>query len=184
MSKQLRRIKFTEIKNYQEHLDKESGLYFYHINGSLKYVGKTNNLWHRFNSGYLKEESKQHRNPKLMQLFKSIPSDIEVIFKPMPKRELKEMESRFIQDWIPQFNKTENPRYEIRSIQRVIARIVKESNRKWMYAEMREYLSHKWRSEVSLEKIDEALANKSGNLSRYCKTIPKKQILMPRNCEC
>lgn len=115
-----------------------------------------------------------------MQLIKSVPNDIEVIFEPMAKDELKEKESRFIQDWISQFNKAENPRYEIRSIQRVIGRIVNESAREWTYSEMGNNLYNKWRSEVSLERIDEALINKSGNLSRYCGTTLSQKILKPK----
>ncbi|MBS4213236.1 GIY-YIG nuclease family protein [Neobacillus rhizophilus] len=161
-------------------MNKKSGLYFFHLKGGLKYVGKTDNFWKRFYSGYLKEESSQHCNPKLMQLVKKVPNDIEVIFKPLAKDELKEEESRFIQEWIPQFNKTENPRYEIRSIQRVIGRIVNETDREWTFSAMREDLIIKWRGEVSVERIDEALANRTGNLSRYCKTNPKKQTLMPK----
>lgn len=180
MSNKVFRIKFTQLKNHREQLNKVSGLYFYHVEGNLKYVGMSDNLWHRFNGGYLKEESKQHCNPELREMIRLNPRDIEVIFKPMIKDELKGEESRFIQDWIPQFNKAENPRHEIHPIQRVIARIVNETNHKWAYAEMRECLLRKWKGEVLLEKIDEALANKSCNLSRYCKTRPKQEILLPK----
>lgn len=115
-----------------------------------------------------------------MQLVQSNPSDIEVIFKPISKDKLKDEETGFIQDFIPQFNKAENPRYEIRSIQKVIARIVNESKLEWTYAQIRVHLFKKWRYIVSLERISEALANRTRNLSRYCKTNSKKQILMPK----
>lgn len=180
MSNQVIKIKFTEIKYHQEQLNKVSGLYFFHIDRDLKYVGKSEDLWNRLFRGYLNEDTTQHCNRKLMQLVKSNPSEIEVIFMPMLKEELKEKESEIIQDWIPRFNKAENPRYEIRPIQRMIARIVNEDDCEWTYTDMKMHLFKKWRFEVSLERIDEALANKSWNLSRYCRTNPKREILMPK----
>ncbi|MEK4738584.1 hypothetical protein MHH66_20120 [Bacillus sp. FSL H8-0492] len=174
------RIKFTEIKNCQKQLDKVSGLYCYHVNRNLKYVGISNNLWHRFEGGYLKECSTQHRNSKLMQLIETNQNDIEVIFKPINKELLKEEETKFIQDWIPLYNAKENPRYEIRPIQKVIGRFVNKENREVTFSEVREYLFHKWHSEVSYEKIDEALRDEKHNLGKYCSKKRGQEVLMPK----
>lgn len=81
-SSQKFRVKFNELGKYQQDLDQVSGLYFYHVNNKLKYVGQSDNLWNRFNGGYLKEDSKQHINAKLLKLIESNPSSIEVIFVP------------------------------------------------------------------------------------------------------
>lgn len=172
--------KFLELEQYQKDLVNRSGLYFFHVNKRLKYVGKSTDLWHRFKNGYLKEDTKQHINAKLMQLIASEPSVVEVIFAPMNKNLLKEQETLWIQEHIPEFNERENPRYEIKSIQKVIGSIVTSSNREWSFEKMREHLFSKWWGKVSYERIDEALANKQYHLSNYCKTSQLKKKLMPK----
>lgn len=173
-------VKWNELEKSKDKLQNVSGLYFYHVNGKLMYIGKSFDLWSRFGYGYLKINSKVHKNACLMELISAKSEMVEVVFAPLCKDLLKEQETLFIQAFIPQFNKAENPRYQVRSIQRIIARIVNETNREWKYAEMREHLFHKWRSKVPIEMIDEALANKSHNLSRYCSAKPKPEVLMPR----
>ncbi|USK64853.1 hypothetical protein [Peribacillus frigoritolerans] len=170
-------VKWNELEKRKNELDEVSGLYFYHVNNKLKYVGLSDNLWNRFNGGYLKEDTKQHINPKLMQLITSNSSVVEVIFAPLDKYLLKEQETLWIHEYIPEFNEKENPRYEIHPIQKVIGRIVNSSNKEWSFNEMREYLFNKWWGKVSYERIDEALANKQFHLSNYCKTSQKKKTL-------
>ncbi|MDM5257059.1 GIY-YIG nuclease family protein [Bacillus toyonensis] len=176
---QVFRVKFNELEKNQQYLDNVSGLYFYHVDNKLKYVGQSDNLWHRFNGGYLKEDSKQHRNPKLMKLIKSNPNSVEVIFAPMDEYLLKEQETLLIQKYIPEFNEKENPRYEIHPIQKVIGRIVKESNREWTFSEMRKYLFDNWWKQVSYERMDKALADYK-NLTNHCKQSQKKKTLNPK----
>ncbi|USK69900.1 hypothetical protein [Peribacillus asahii] len=131
------------------------------------------------NGGYLKEDSKQHINAKLLKLIESNPSSIEVIFVPMDKDLLKEKETLIIQRYIPEFNGSENPRGEIHTIQKVIGRIVDESNREWTFSEMREYLYENWWKQVSYEQIDKALADYK-NLTNHCKQSQKKKTLNPK----
>jgi len=173
-------IRFTEIKKYRQMLEKASGLYCYHVNKKLKYVGISNNLWHRFEDGYLKEDSAQHRNSKLMQLIESNPNDVEVAFKLIDGNSLKEEETKFIQEWIPEYNVRENPRCEISPIQKMIGKYVHEVNREVTFLEVREYLFNKWRGEVSYERIDEALRDEKRNLSKYCSKKRGKQIVTPK----
>lgn len=176
-------VNFWGLEKYQQDLVDESGLYYFHVNKKLKYVGLSEDLWHRFKNGYLNEDTKQHINPKLMRLIASNPSAVEVIFAPMDKYLLKEQETFWIQEYIPEFNERENPRYEIHSIQKVIGRIVNSSSREWSFSEMREYLFRKWWGKVSYERIDEALANKQYHLSNYCKTSQRKKTLNPKMIE-
>jgi hypothetical protein len=171
---------FLELEKHQWDLENESGLYFFHVDKKLKYVGLSEDLWHRFKNGYLKEDSKQHINAKLMHLIVSNPSVVEVVFAPMDKYLIKEQETLWIQEYIPEFNERENPRYEIHSIQKVIGRIVNCSNEEWSFSEMREYLFNKWWEKVSYEQIDEAIANKQYHLSNYCKTNQRKKTLNPK----
>lgn len=172
--------KFNELGKYKNMLNKVSGLYFYHVNKKLIYVGKSVDYWNRFGYCYLKKGSKVHKNPNLKKLIEFKPEIVGVVFAPMDNKLLKEQETLFIQEFIPLFNKAENPRFEIQSIQKVIARIVNQTNREWTYDEMREFLSLKWKREVPFEKLDEALENKNHNLSRYCRTVPKQKILKPK----
>lgn len=45
-----------------------------------------------------------------MQLIESNPNDVEVAFKLIDENSLKEEETKFIQEWIPEYNVKENPR--------------------------------------------------------------------------
>lgn len=172
-------VKWNELEKSKNELDEVSGLYFYHVNNKLKYVGLSDNLWKRFNGGYLKENSKQYINAKLMELIESNSSAVEVIFAPLDKDLLKEQETLMIQEYIPEFNEKENPRDEIHPIQKVIGRIVKDSNREWTFSEMREYLFDKWWKQVSYERIDKALTDYK-NLTNHCKQSQKKKTLNPK----
>ena len=80
----------------------------------------------------------------------------------------------------PLFNESENPRYKTLALQKVIARTVNESNRLWTFAEMREYIHAKYKTKLSYNQIDVALANKQKDLSRYCGTSQEKQLLVPK----
>jgi hypothetical protein len=62
----------------------------------------------------------------------------------------------------------------------VIGMIVNESNRLWTLVEMREFIFNKYKKRLSYEHIDEALANKQKDLSKYCRTSQEKQILQPK----
>ncbi|MES9667185.1 hypothetical protein [Bacillus nitratireducens] len=161
-------------------MNKVNGLYFYHISGMLMYVGKAVDLWSRFGHGYLKEDSKVHKNARLMKLIAERTDMIEVIFVPMDKADLKAQETLWIQEHIPLFNESENPRYKKLALQKVIARTVNESNRLWTFAEMREYIHAKYKTKLSYNQIDVALANKQKDLSRYCGTSQEKQLLVPK----
>ncbi|WP_350300244.1 GIY-YIG nuclease family protein [Peribacillus frigoritolerans] len=161
-------------------LNKESGLYFYHVNGILMYVGKAIDFWNRFGYGYLKEDSKVHKNTDLMELIASSPEMVEVIFAPMDKSDLKEQETLWIQEYIPLFNEPDNPRYKTLALQKVIARTVNESARKWTYSEMRKHIFNKYKGKIKYELIDLALADEKRNLTRYCSKNPKTQMLKPK----
>jgi hypothetical protein len=174
------RRKLVELEKNHHDLKNRSGLYFIHLNKRLLYVGLSEDYWKRFKHGYLKEGTKQHVNKKVLKLIDSNPTILEVIFAPMDKNLLKEQETLWIQEHIPEFNERENPRYEILSIQKVIGRIVNNSNREWSFKEMSDYLFRKWRGEVSYKRIDTALANKQFHLSNYCKTNQKQQVLKPK----
>ncbi|MFE4140682.1 GIY-YIG nuclease family protein [Peribacillus sp. YIM B13472] len=173
------RVKFNELGKYQQNLVQESGLYFFHVNNKLKYVGQSENLWKRFNCGYLKKDSKQHINANLLKLIESNPSSIEVIFVPMDKDLLKKKETIIIQRYIPEFNERENPREEIHAIQRVIGKIVDDSDREWTFSDMRNHLFDSWWKQVSYERIDKALADFK-NLTKHCKQSQKKKTLNPK----
>ena len=103
-----------------------------------------------------------------MQLIESNPNDVEVAFKLIDENSLKEEETKFIQEWIPEYNVKENPRCEISPIQKMIGKYVHGVNREVTFSEVREYLFNKWRGEVSYERIDEALRDEKRNLSKYC----------------
>lgn len=173
-------VKFNELEKYKEKLDKLSGLYFYHINRSLMYVGISDDLWHRFKHGYLKEDTKQHINSGVKKLITSFSTEIEVIFAPLEYHLLKEQETLFIQEYIPKYNEKENPLYQIRSIQRAIGRTVNISNNEWSYDDIREHLYKKWNGKVSFERINDALKDKTNNLSKYCRKKKGMNILAPR----
>ncbi|USK98221.1 GIY-YIG nuclease family protein [Bacillus tropicus] len=173
-------VKWNELEKSKNKLNKVNGLYFYHVNGKLMYVGKAVDLWSRFGHGYLKEDSKVHKNVGLMEIIAARPNMVEVIFVPMDKADLKEQETLWIQKHIPLFNESENPRYKTLALQKVIARTVNESNRLWTFAEMREYIYTKYKKKLSYNQIDVALANKQKDLSRYCGTSQEKQLLVPK----
>ena len=44
-------VEWNELKKSKNMLNKESGLYFYHVNGILMYVGKAIDFWNRFGYG-------------------------------------------------------------------------------------------------------------------------------------
>ncbi|QWH15287.1 hypothetical protein EXW38_29040 (plasmid) [Bacillus mycoides] len=161
-------------------MNKVNGLYFYHVNGKLMYVGKAVDLWSGFGHGYLKEDSKVHKNVGLMELIAARPNMVEVIFVPMDKADLKEQETLWIQKHIPLFNESENPRYKTLALQKVIARTVNESNRLGKFAEMREYIYAEYKKKLSYNQIDAALANGQKDLSRYCRTSQMKKTLNPK----
>ena len=144
------------------------------------YVGKAVDLWNRFGHGYLKEDSKVYKNADLMELIVSRPDMVEVIFAPIDKENLEEQETLWIQEHIPLFNDRCNPRYSTTALQRVLARTVNEFDRIWTFTEIREYIFKKYKMKLSYEQIDEALANKQKDLSKYCRTSQEKQILMPK----
>lgn len=172
-------VKFSEVKNYQKQLSQESGLYFFYVNGKLKYVGQSKDLWWRFTGGYLKKGTKQHVNSRMLNLIETNPDEIEVLFVLMEKELLKITETLFIQKNIPEFNEIENPRRERHSVQKVIGRIVTESNRQWTFSEMRYYLYEGWNKRIPYDHIDEALADYK-NLTNHCKQSQKRQTLNPK----
>jgi len=172
-------VKFSEVKNYQKQLSQESGLYFFHVNEKLKYVGQSKDLWVRFIGGYLKKDTKQHVNSKLLDLIETSLDEIEVLFVLMEKELLKMTETLLIQKNIPEFNEIENPRKERHSVQKVIGRIVKESNRQWTFSEMRDYLYKGWNKRIPYSHIDRALADYK-NLTNHCKQSQKRQTLNPK----
>jgi excinuclease UvrABC nuclease subunit len=97
-------VKWTELDKSKNKLDKISGWYFYHINGILLYVGKAVDLWNRFGHGYLKVDSKVHKNDQLKKFISAKSDMVEVIFAPMDKADLKDQETLWIQEHIPFFN--------------------------------------------------------------------------------
>ncbi|PGT97718.1 GIY-YIG nuclease family protein [Bacillus cereus] len=185
------KCKWNEIEEYQSQLKKVSGLYYWYLTYNPKellYVGEATDLYRRMGQ-YQKDKREGYNNPRILELIEFEADSIMLAFQPIDnhgmdkkefKRNLKEKEASFIQDWIPLFNIDENPRYQIHSIQKVIGQIVSDANREVTFNEMREYLFQKWRGKVSYERIDEALLNKRYHLSSYCKTSQKKQTLNPK----
>lgn len=184
------KCKWNEIEEYQSQLKGVSGLYYwYRSNDSeLLYVGEATDLYRRMKE-YQKDKQKGINNKDLVKLIESESDSIMIAFQPIDsqgmskekfKSHLKKEEARFIQKWIPLCNIEENPRHVIHSIQKVIGRIVNESNREWTFNEMRDYLFKEWWGKVLYEQLDEALANKQCHLSKYCKTSQKKKTLHPK----
>jgi hypothetical protein len=184
------KCKWSEIEVYKPLLKNVSGLYYWYLihNPQLLYVGEAIDLYRRMKQ-YKSDKIGGNNNPNILELIESESESIMVAFQPfytgdMDKKELKrylkEEEALFIQDWIPLFNIEENPRYLIHPIQKVIGRVVSKANREVDFNEIREYLYGKWSGKVSIERIDEALANKQFHLSNYCKTNQLKKTLNPR----
>lgn len=189
--KDIIKCNWNEIEEYQSQLKEESGLYFWyrtHNPKELLYVGEATDLYRRMMQ-YQKDKRGGYNNQKVLELIESESDSIMVAFQPIDtygmdkkerKRNLKEKEASFIQDWIPLFNIEENPRYLNHPIQKVIGRVVSKANREVTFIEIREYLFRKWRGNISYKRLDEALANKQYHLSKYCKTNQIKKTLRPR----
>jgi hypothetical protein len=45
---------------------------------------------------------------------------------------------------------------------------------------MKRYIFFYWGGQIATKRIEEALANMNKNLSRYCKTVPSREILKPK----
>ena len=172
-------VKFSEVKKYQNQLSQESGLYFFHVDEKLKYVGQSKDLWLRFTGGYLKKDTKQHVNSRLLNLIETSPDEIEVLFVLMEKELLKITETLLIQKNVPEFNEIENPRRELHAVQKVIGRIVTESDRQWSFSEMRDHLYKGWYKKVPYDHINKALADYK-HLTNHCKQSQKRQTLNPK----
>jgi hypothetical protein len=173
-------VKFKEVPNMIENLKGKSGVYIFHSKGHIWYVGKAECLRHRFKNGYLKgRDSKQHVNDGLIQRIE-LGLDLSVVFVLIPKELIVSEEKRIIRKACPWLNQELNPRESIRAIQRHIGQIVENSQCEWSYEEMTKHLFYHYSGQIPSRRIEEALANKNKNLSRYCKTVPNQEILKPK----
>lgn len=175
-----RQVKFKEVSNMIESLKGISGLYIFHTLGHIWYVGKAECFRHRFINGYLKgRDSKQYISEGLLQRIE-LGLALSVVFVEMEKELIPKEEARVIGKACTWLNQELNPRVSIRSIQRHIGQIVEESQREWSYEEMKKHLFYYYSGQIATKRIEEALANTNGNLSRYCRTAPSRRILKPK----
>ncbi len=173
-------IKFEEVQNIIESLKGVSGIYIFHTKRHVWYVGKADCFWNRFTSGYLKGRSaKSYVSEGLKQRIE-LGLDLSVVFIRLEKELTEDVEAKAIGRACPWLNKGLNPRNSIRGIQGQIGKIVQDSQREWSYAEMKKHLFYYWRGQIATERIEEALANKNRNLSKYCGTVPSREILKPK----
>jgi len=173
-------VKFEEVPSMIDNLKGKSGVYIFHTKGHIWYVGKAECFRHRFTNGYLKcNDTQSHVSEGLKQRIEK-GLDLSVVFVLMPKELIDTEEIRIIRKACPWLNKEHNPRESIRAIQRLIGQIVEDYQREWSYAEMRKQIFFYWGGQLPTKRIEEALANKNGNLSRYCRTVPSKGILKPK----
>lgn len=173
--------KFGEVSNMIDKLKGVSGLYIFHTKGHVWYIGKAQCFRHRFKNGYLKgRNAKQYVAEGLQQRIE-LGLDLSVVFVVIPKELIDREEARVISKACPWLNGEFNPRDSIRGIQRLIGKIVEDSQREWTYGEMKRHLFHYWGGQIATKRIEEALANKDCNLSRYCGTNSKREILKPKN---
>jgi hypothetical protein len=173
-------VKFDEVPNMIESWKGVSGLYIFHTKGHFWYVGKSECLRNRFVQGYLKgRDSKQHISEGLLQRIE-LGLELSVIFVEMEKELIQKEEARVIGKACAWLNQDYNPRESIRAIQRQIGLIVEDSQREWSYEEMKKHLFYYYSGQIATKKIEEALANKNWNLSRYCRTARSKGILKPK----
>ncbi|MGG3467338.1 GIY-YIG nuclease family protein [Neobacillus pocheonensis] len=173
-------VKFEQVPTIIESLKGESGLYIFHTKQHTWYIGETKDFRNRFVNGYLKgKDAKQHIDDGLLQRIE-LGLDLSVVFVLMDKELIKKEETRVIGKACPWLNEKHNPRESIRAIQRQIGKIVEDSKREWSYDEMKLHLFYYYSGQIATKRIEEALANKEGNLSKYCRTVPSKGILKPK----
>ena len=173
-------VKFNEVPNMIESMKGVSGLYLFHTKGHIWYVGETGCFRRRFVNGYLKGKNATEYIAKGLQQRIELGLDLSVLFVKIPKELIQSEEARVISKTCPWLNKGLNPRDSIRGIQRQIGKIVQDSQREWSYEEMNKHLFYYYSGQIATKRIEEALANKQGNLSRYCRTLPSQGILKPR----
>ncbi|MGG3449575.1 hypothetical protein [Domibacillus aminovorans] len=175
-----RQVKFEDVPNMIESLKGVSGLYIFHTKRHLWYIGKAECFRNRFINGYLKgRDAKQHVSDGILQRIE-LGLDLSVIFVLIPKELIESEEKRIIHKACPWLNQEHNPRVSIRGIQRHIGQIVEDSQSEWSYERMRKHLFYYYSGQIATKRIEEALANKNSNLSRYCGTVPSQGILKPK----
>lgn len=121
-------------------------------------------------------DSKQYISEGLQQRTE-LGLELSVVFVLMEKELIEKEESRVIGKACTWLNRDYNPRESIRAIQRQIGLIVEDSQREWSYEEMKKHLFYYYIGQIATKKIEEALANKKGNLSSYCRTVRSQGIL-------
>jgi hypothetical protein len=173
-------VKFDEVPNMIESLKGISGLYIFHTKGHIWYVGKAECFRNRFINGYLKgRDSKQHVHDGLLKRIE-LGLELSVVFVLMDKELIKKEEARVIGKACTWLNTEYNPRESITAIQRQIGLIVEDSQREWSNEEMKKHLFYYYSGQIATKRIEEALANKNRNLSRYCKPVPSQGMLKPK----
>jgi hypothetical protein len=173
-------VKFEEVPDVIESLKGISGLYIFHTKQHEWYIGKTKCFRNRFVNGYLKgRDAKQHVHDGLLQRIE-LGLELSVVFVLMDKELINKEESRVIGKACTWLNSEHNPRESIAAIQKQIGLFVEDSQRTWTYEAMKKHLFVYYRGQIATKRIEEALANKNRNLSRYCKPIPSQGVLKPR----
>jgi hypothetical protein len=158
-------VKFEEVPNMIDGLKGISGVYIFHTKGHIWYIGKAECFRHMFTNGYLKSSDTQaHVSEGLKQRIEQ-GLELSVVFVLIPKELIESEEKRIIRKACPWLNQEHNPRVSIRAIQRHIGQIVEDSQREWSYEEMKKHLFYYYSGQVTIKRIEEALANKNGNLS-------------------
>ncbi|MFJ7831842.1 hypothetical protein ACIQXU_16650 [Peribacillus sp. NPDC097284] len=173
-------VKFNEVPNMIESLKGVSGLYIFHTHRHFWYVGKAECFRHRFVNGYLKgKNAKQYVTEGLQERI-GLGLELSVVFVEIPKELIESEEARVIGKLCPWFNKTHNPRDSIRGIQSQMGEIVQYSQREWSYEEIKKHLFYYYSGQIATKRIEEALANKDGNLSKYYGKVRAREILKPK----
>ncbi|MFJ7852332.1 hypothetical protein ACIQX3_05975 [Peribacillus frigoritolerans] len=174
------KVVFKEVPKNIESLKGVSGLYIFRTKGHIWYIGKADCIRNRFVNGYLKgRDSKQHVHDGLVQRIE-LGLELSVVFVLMDKELLKKEEARVIGKACTWLNTEHNPRVSVAAIQRQIGLIVQDSQQEWLYEEMKKHLFYYYRGQIATKRIEEALANKNGNLSRYCRALPSQGTLKPK----
>ncbi|WP_182104087.1 hypothetical protein [Niallia taxi] len=174
-------VRFEEVPNMIKSLKGVSGNYYLHTKGHYWYVGKAECFYTRFTQGYLKgRDAISYVNEGIKQRIE-MGLDLSVIFVLIPKELIGIEEVIAIRKYCPWLNTNFNPRNSIRGIQRQIGQIVKDSQRQWSYEEMTKHLFYLWGGQLGTNRIEQALMNKNGDLSRYSKTVASQKILKPNN---
>lgn len=175
-----KQVKFDEVPQIIRELKGISGIYIFHTKGHIWYIGKAECFNNRFTKGYLRYNTTHTHVSKGLKQRMEQGLDLSVVFVQMKKELIVSEEIRIIGKACPWLNVEHNPRESIRAIQRQVGQVVEDSQREWDYKEMIEHIFFYWGGQIASRRIEEALENKNGNLSKYCGTVPSRNTLKPK----